>query len=117
MLPNDHVALAKQFRLKPFEAHFANGASLGMQFSNLRGDEPIELDGLQPEGSLKFSLPADAIQIALDLGAGLRELDASLHTVSIRPDDRELDVIWQSSQVHDGYRWLRQLTKLHAEVA
>ena len=39
LLPKDHVALAKQSRLRPMEAHFANGASLGMIFASFKGDE------------------------------------------------------------------------------
>jgi hypothetical protein len=116
LLPRDHVALAKQFRLKPFEARFANGASIGMLFSSLKGDESIALAGLIPEGLLKFSLPAETPRIGLDLGAGLQELEPLLHTVSIRPDELELDMIWRGAQPYDGYRWLSKMTKLHAEV-
>lgn len=116
LLPDDHVALAKQFRLKPFEARFANGASLGMSFSDVDGDEPIALGGLTPDGLLKFSLPGDRPRIGLDLGAGVKELEPQLHTVSIRPDDLELDMIWRGAQRYDGYRWLSKMTKLHAEV-
>jgi hypothetical protein len=116
LLPRDHVALAKQFRLKPFEARFANGASLGMQFSGLKGDEPIALAGLRPDGLLKFSLPAETPRIGLDLGGGLHELEPLLHTISIRPDDLELDMIWRGAHRYDGYRWLSKMTKLHAEV-
>lgn len=116
MVPQDHVALAKQFRLKPFEAYFANGASLGMTFSALKGDEAIALGGLASSGVLKFSLPGDTPQIGLDLGSGLNELEVRLHTVSIRPDDEELDVIWRGARTYPGYRWLSKMTKLHAEV-
>jgi hypothetical protein len=116
LLPRDHVALAKQFRLKPFEARFANGASLGMQFSGLKGDESIALAGLRPEGLLTFSLPADTPRIGLDLGGGVNELEPFLHTISIRPDDLELDMIWRGAHRYDGYRWLSKMTKLHAEV-
>ena len=116
MLPKDHVTLAKQFRLRPFEAQFANGASIGMLFSDLTGDEPVELKGFSAEGMLTFSLPGDRPQMSLDVGAGLNALESKLHTVSIRPDDGEIDLIWRGAQTYGGYRSLSKITKLHAEV-
>ena len=116
LLPRDHVALAKQFRLKPFDARFANGASFGMHFSGLTGDEAIALGGLTPGGLLRFSLPGETPRIGLDLGAGLKELEPVLHTVSIRPEDGELDMIWRGAHAYGGYRWLSKMTRLHAEV-
>lgn len=116
LLPQDHVALAKRQRLKPLEAHFANGASLGLVFAEFAGDELVMLGGLTPGGLLKFSLPGDTPRIGLDLGPGMQELRPQLHTVSIRPDDGEVDLIWRGAQTYEGYRWLSKMTRLHAEV-
>lgn len=117
LLPKNHVALAKQWRLRPMEAQFANGASFGMIFPSLRGDETVVLGRLTPEGLLTFSLPGDQPAIGLDLGTGLQPLEPHLHTVSIRPDDREVDLIWRGAHTHPGYAWLsKNLTMLHAEV-
>ena len=116
LLPNDHVALAKQSRLRPMEAQFANGASLGMVFPALKGDEAISLGGLTPDGMLKFSLPGETPSIGLDLGSGMQELDPQIHTVSIRPDDMEVDLIWRGAQTYEGYAWLPKMTRLYAEV-
>jgi hypothetical protein len=116
LLPKDHVALAKQSKLRPMEAQFANGASFGMIFSELKGDETIALGGLSPDGMLKFALPGETPKIGLDLGSGVRELSAQLHTVSIRPDDREIDLIWRGAQTYEGYEWLPKMTRLQTEV-
>lgn len=116
LLPNDHVALAKQSRLKPMEAEFANGASIGLTFPGLDGGETIALGGLTPEGLLKFLLPGETPTIGLDLGQGLRELPPQLHTVSIRPDEGELDLVWRGAYPYEGYGWLAKMTRLHAEV-
>jgi hypothetical protein len=116
LLPKDHVALAKRSRLKPLEAHFANGASLGLMFADVKGDEAVALGRLTPGGLLKFSLPGETPRIGLDLGQGLRALEPRLHTVSIRPDDQELDLIWRGALVYDGYRWLPKMTKLEVEI-
>jgi hypothetical protein len=116
MLPPDHVALAKQSRLKPQEARFANGASLGLQFPALRGDEPVALGGLSPNGLLRFSLPGETPAILLDIGRGEEQPPPALHTVSVRPDDGEFDLIWRAAAVYEGYAWLPKMTRLHAEV-
>jgi hypothetical protein len=116
LLPRDHVALAKQSRLRPLEAHFNNGASLGMMFSDLKGDEPITLAGFAADEALRFSLPGEAPTILLDLGLGEQQPPLRLHTVSIRPDDREFDLIWRAATVYEGYGWLPKMKRLHAEV-
>jgi hypothetical protein len=116
ILPRDHVALARQSRLRPMEARFANGASLGMVFPDLQGDEPVSLGGLTPDGILKFVLPGQTPAIGLDMGSGMKELAVRLHTVSIRVEDLAVDLIWRGAQVYEGYAWLPKLTRLEAEV-
>jgi hypothetical protein len=116
VLPANHVALARQSKLPPFEAHFSNGASLGMIFRSLRSDEEIHLLGLTPQGHLQFRLPGETPSVGLDLGEGLQPLQARLHTVSIRPDVLAMDLVWQAAQTYPGYAWLPQMKRLHAEV-
>jgi hypothetical protein len=116
LLPSDHVALAKQSRLKPMVAEFNNGASLGMTFPDLKGDEAITLGGLSEDAFLRFSLPGETPAIMLDIGLGEQQPPVRLHTVSIRPDDREFDLIWRAATVYEGYSWLPKMTRLHAEV-
>jgi hypothetical protein len=116
LLPKNHIALAKQSRLKPFEAHFNNGASYGMIFPNLSGSEPVVLGGLTPNGVLKFSLAGDVPSILLDIGRGMEQPPVQLHTVSIRPDDSEYDLIWRGASVYEGYSWLAKMKRLYGEV-
>jgi hypothetical protein len=116
LLPNDHVALAKQSRLKPMLAQFNNGASLGMTFPDLRGDEQVMLGGLSTDGLLQFTLPADPPTITIDIGLGEQQPPPKLHTVSIRPDDREFDLVWRAATPYEGYSWLPKMKRLHVEV-
>jgi hypothetical protein len=116
LVPKDHVAQAKQSRLAPMAAQFANGASIGMVFPDLQGDETVSLGGLTPDGHVKFSLPGDTPKVGLDLGSGMQALSPQLHTVSIRPDDQELDLIWRGAQAYEGYAGLSKVTRLDAEV-
>jgi hypothetical protein len=116
LLPRNHVALAKQFRLPSFDARFNNGASLGMLFSDLKGDEKVCLGGMSPEGTREFTLPGETPEIMLDIGTGEQQLQARLDTVSIRPDDSELDLIWRGYLVYEGYGWLSQMKRLVVRV-
>jgi hypothetical protein len=52
----------------------------------------------------------------LDIGRGDQEMESRLHTVSIRPDDKELDLIWRGSCIYEGYSWWPKMQRLHAEV-
>ena len=116
LVPPDHVALAKQFRLRPLEEQFANGASIGLMFNSFRGDETVTLRGLTSDGELAFALPGETPAIGLDLGSGLKPLDVHVHTVSIRPDDMQVDLIWRGALAYAGYAALSTITKMHAEI-
>jgi hypothetical protein len=117
VLPPNHAALARANRLPPFEAHFNNGASLGLMLKQVAANEHIHLLGLVPGGGqLHFQLPGELPRVTLDLGAGPKPLETTLQTVSIRPDDGALDLIWQAAQVYPGHHWLPQMKRLHAEV-
>jgi hypothetical protein len=116
LLPKNHIALAKQSKLPTFEARFNNGASIGMLLRSLDGNEPIRLRGLSPDGLLEFLLPGETPKISLDIGKGECELEAKLTTVSIRPDEMEVDLIWRGAQLYEGYTWWPKMKRLHAEV-
>jgi hypothetical protein len=116
LLPRDHIALAKQFKLPTFMARFNNGASMGMLFSSLVGDERFCLRGLTPDGLLEFQLPGERPVIVLDIGRGEKQLLARLDTVSIRPDDLEVDMIWRGAYVYEGYSWWPKMQRFYAEV-
>ena len=115
-VPKNHIALAKQFRLPTQEALFNNGASLGLSFEALNEREEITLHGLTPDGLRTFRLPGDMPEVMLDIGRGEQCLESRLYTVSIRPDDDEVDLIWGASQIYEGYSWWPKMTRLHAEV-
>jgi hypothetical protein len=117
LVPPDHVALAKQSRFKPLVGQFGNGASLGLMFTSLRGDEAVTLGGLSPDGRMRFNLPGDRPRVVLDIGLGEQTPDPVLHTVSIRPDDGEIDLIWRAAVPYEGYSWLPKMKRLHAEVS
>jgi hypothetical protein len=116
MLPANHVALAKQMRLPPFDELFANGASLGLCLDDVKSDEAIGLRGLTRDGALDFRLPGDEPRMSIDLGKGEQSMTPRIHTVSIRPDDMQLDMVWCASMPFGPYSRLGKLQRLEAWV-
>jgi hypothetical protein len=117
MVPKDHIALARSFKLPAFQARFCNGASPGLAFPYLAGNETIRLKNLSPESLLHFRLPGEAPEMVLDIGFGAKSLDPVLHSVLIRGEDRQVDLIWRGCQPYPGMDWLPEMTKLEARAA
>jgi hypothetical protein len=109
LVPRGQIALARQFKLPRYDTRFNNGASLGLVFPYLAGGEPVRLSGLTPEGELRFTLPTDRPRAMLDIGLGENELLMVAHTVSIRPDDRQVDVVWRGAHEYPGLDWLPEM--------
>lgn len=116
LVPENQIALARQFKLPSFDTRFNNGASIGMAFPYLQGNELIRLANLTPEHLLSFTLPGERPRLMLDIGLGENELTPVLHTVCIRLEDRQLDLIWRGAHPYPGVDWLPQMKRLHAEV-
>ena len=116
LVPARQVALSRQFKLPSYHPRFNNGASTGLAFPPLVGSETVRLLGLTPSGLLEFALPGERPRFMLDIGLGENELDPVLHTVCIRPDDLQVDLVWRGAHPHPGLHWLPQMTRLHAEV-
>jgi hypothetical protein len=117
LVPKGQIALARQFKLPSFDLRFNNGASLGQTFPYLRGDEPVRMRGLTRDGVLDFWLAGDTPRMTLDVGDGPTTLDAVLHTVTVRPDEMELDMVWRGAYEYPGPDWIPQMKTLIARVA
>jgi hypothetical protein len=116
LVPKGQIALARQFKLPRYDARFHNGASLGFVLPYLSGGEPVKLTGLTPEGQLKFTLPNDRPRAMLDIGLGENELPMVLHTVLIRPDERQVDLVWGGAHEYPGVEWLPEMKHMIAKV-
>lgn len=113
----DHIALAKSLKLPGFHPRFLQGASPGLAFPPLSGGESIKLKGLTAEGLLQFRLPGEVPRMVLDIGFGPKTLEPVLHSVIIRGEDRQVDLVWRGSQPYPGLEWLAEMKTLEAEVA
>jgi hypothetical protein len=117
LVPKGQIALARRFKLPSFDVRFNNGASLGLAVPYLQGRELVRLRNLTPDGALDFSLPNDVPQIMLDIGLGENMLKPVLHTLCIRLDEMELDLVWRGAHPYPGVDWLPEMKRLTAVVA
>jgi hypothetical protein len=116
-VPPEQRELYEQTALPDMDFAFFNGASPGLVFPYLRGDEEIAVENLTPDGFLTFRLPGEQPRIGLDVGMGLWEPPVVLHTVMIRLEDREVDLVWRAASAYPGPDWLPQMRKMEVTVA
>ncbi len=117
LVPASQLAMYDQTGLPDMDFRFFNGASPGLALPYLAGDEVVGARHLTPDGTVWFRLPGDRPRVALDLGAGPQEAPAVLHTVMIRLDDREVDLVWRAAVPYAGPDWLPEMRRCEVTVA
>ena len=95
---------------------FFNGASQGLALPLLSGDEQVRLTNLTQDGDTSFQLPGESPRIGLDLGEGAKESSVVLHTVMIRMEDRQVDLVWRAAFPYGGPDSLPKLQKMEVLV-
>jgi len=116
LVPRGQIALARQFKLPSFDVRFNNGASPGLAFPTLAGGEEVRIIGMTADGELRFRLPTEKPQLMLDIGVGESVLSPALHTVCVRVDDAQVDLVWRGAHPYPGVEWLPEMRRLVASV-
>ena len=116
LVPPEQRELYAQTKLPDMDFRFFNGASAGLAAPFLSGDEPVRAVNLTPEGELQFRLPGERPRLGLDIGEGLQEPPVVLHTVMIRMEERQVDLVWRAAVVYPGPDWLPQMRKMEVVV-
>jgi hypothetical protein len=115
-LPPEQRALYEGNPLPDMDFRFFNGASQGLALPYLKGAERIRTLNLVPEGALEFVLPGETPRIGLDIGQGLQEPEVVLHTVMIRMEDRQADMVWRGAAPYPGPDWLPEMRKMEVII-
>lgn len=115
-IPPEQRELYEQTQLPDMDFRFFNGASLGMVFPFLSGDEKVGLINLTPQEKTRFQLPGEHPTIRLDIGEGVQEPDVVLHTVMVRMGEGQVDLIWRGAVSYPGPDWLPQMRKMEVLV-
>jgi len=117
LVPADQRDAYVKHGLPDMDFRFFNGASPGLVFPYLRGGERIVTENLSPAGMVSFQLPDDMPQLGLDIGSGVQEPQVVLHTVMIRMEERQVDLVWRGAVPYPGPDWLPQMRKMEVCVA
>jgi hypothetical protein len=117
LVPAEHREAYLKHGLPDMDFRFFNGASRGLAMPFLTGAEQIVAENLAPEGLLSFRLPGETPRIALDIGSGPQEPQVVLHTVMVRMDERQVDLVWRGAVPYAGRDWLPEMRKMEVHVA
>jgi hypothetical protein len=117
LVPADQRDAYLKNGLPDMDFRFFNGASRGLVFPYLTGGEHVVTENLSPGGLLSFQLPCDTPRLGLDIGRGIQEPQVVMHTVMIRMEDRQVDLVWRGATAYDGPDWLPQMRKMEVLVA
>lgn len=117
-VPAEHRDAYVKNGLPDMNFEFFNGASTGLAapFAAVRPGEAVRTLNLSPEGRLDFTLPPDTPRIGIDIGAGVQAPEVVLHTLQIRLEERELDLVWRAAIPYPGRDWLPQMRRLAVDV-
>lgn len=115
-IPPEQRELYEQTKLPDMDFRFFNGASQGLALSFLKGAEEVRLMNLVPECEISFQLPGDQPSIGLDIGMGLQQPEVVLHTVMIRTEDRQVDLVWRGAVLYSGPDWLPQMKQMEVLI-
>lgn len=111
LLPPELAAVYEAHPLPTVDFRFFNGASPGLVLPFLAGDEVIRLTGFRPDGPAVVVLPGARPAVTLDIGGGPTAADTVLHTVQVRADDGEVDLVWRAAFGYPGPDWLPQMMR------
>ena len=117
LVPKEQQALYAQTQLPDMDFRFFNGASEGLVLPYLKGGETVRLVNLAPDAQVDFRLPNDTPRIGLDIGSGLVEPEVVLHTVMIRMEDNQVDLVWRGAVPYAGPDWLPQMQKMEVMLS
>ena len=81
-----------------FDERFYHAAPLDQQVPGyLRGGERVSLANMVPEGLLAFELPRVVLAFSTRLGRERIDHRATLHTVHVLADQRQVNLVWHTS--------------------
>ncbi|MDQ3001201.1 MAG: DUF2169 domain-containing protein [Fibrobacterota bacterium] len=96
---------------------FFNGASKGLSFPYLKGDETIKLAHLDPAiPQFSFSLPGVCPRAWLDVGQGPEEMAMVLHTVVVDMEKHRMTMVWRGCSYYGGLEAMKGFTNLEYGV-
>ena len=103
--------------LPVIDFRFFNGASSALVLPFISGSEQVRLVNLDPSGDTKFQLPGERPRIGLDIGKGMQEPLVVMHTLMIRAEDLQIDLVWRGAVPYPGPDWLPEMKKMEVLIS
>jgi hypothetical protein len=117
LVPPAQKEMYAKTQLPDMDFRFFNGASAGLALPFLSGTEQVGLVNLDPQGKTVFQLPGEKPRIGVDIGQGNQEPVVFLHTIQIRMEDRQVDLVWRGAVPYGGPDSLPELKKMDVTIA
>jgi hypothetical protein len=94
-LPRDYRAKLKANAEEGILPEFFQEAAYGLVLGNLKGNEPVLIQGMHPEQSvLSFNLPGMIPAIELEVDGDRTPLKPRLHSVICEPAEEKVALVW-----------------------
>ena len=117
VVPPHQRADYRKTGLRTMDFGFFNGGSRGLVRPYLEPGERIAFRNLHRSGDVLGALPSAWPTLSLDIGeGGMRTQRSVLHTVVIRLDALEMDLVWRAAFPYPGLDFLPQLRRLHVDA-
>jgi hypothetical protein len=116
LVPPAQRKLYAETQLPAMDFRFFNGASADLVLPFLSGAEQVRLVNLDAQGDTQFHLPGERPCVGLDIGQGVQEPEVVLHTVLIRMEDRQVDLVWRGAVPYPGRDWIPKMKKMEVLI-
>lgn len=116
LVPPAQRKLYEQTKLPAMDFRFFNGASAGLIVPFLSGAEQVRLLNLDAQADTQFQLPGERPRVGLDIGQGMQDPEVVLHTVMIRMEVRQVDLVWRAAVPYPGPDWLPEMKKMEVLI-
>lgn len=116
IVPPEQREMYAKTQLPDMDFRFFNGAQPELTLPFLEGAEEIKTVNLTPDGDLNFFLPSERPRVKFDIGFGVKEPEIVLHTVMIRMEDGQVDLVWRTASEYPGPDWLPLMRKMEVFV-
>ena len=116
LVPEEDLELYDQTALPDMDFRFFSGASADLSLPFLRGDESVKTRHLTPEGEWDIVLPGELPRVSLDIGEGPTEGQVVLHSLLVRIEDRQVDLVWRAAFPYQGPEWLPEMRRMEVLI-
>jgi hypothetical protein len=97
-LPRDYRTKLKAVSEEGILPEFFQEGSYGMVFPELRGNEPVVIQGMHPEQNvMSFKLPNTVPNVEVEVDGNRKPVQPKLNSVIIHPAEEKVALVWSAS--------------------